>query len=137
MIKFINRMLLLSMAIFLTTTSAFAAQETILGQTALTSGKVTLTFAAAPLKAMTEIPFSLEITDDTGNEINDAELSINMDMPAMPMPPNTPEATWREGAYRGAAIFTMAGKWQMTVDIQRPGHDLEQVKFAIEQVLMK
>jgi len=58
-------------------------------------------------------------------------------MPDMPMPPNHPAATWKDGAYRGTAIFTMAGAWEMTVNIQRPGYDQEHVIFKIDQVMMK
>ena len=89
------------------------------------------------LKTITETRFAVTITGATGISISDAKLSIDLDMPDMPMPPNHPAATWQDGAYRGTAIFTMAGAWQMTVHIQRPGYDQEQVIFQIDQVQMK
>ncbi len=113
------------------------AAETILEQPAFKSGKVLLAFADRPLKTMTEIPFAIEIFGDTGAVISDARLDISLDMPAMPMPPNHPDATWQDDAYRGNAIFTMAGAWRVTVNIQRPGYDQKQVIFDIEQVMMK
>lgn len=117
--------------------SSLLAAEATLAQPAFKSGKALLSFADTPLKTMTETPFALEIFGDNGAVISDARLSIGLDMPAMPMPPNHPEATWQNGAYRGNAIFTMAGAWRVTVDIQRPGDNQEQVIFDIKQVMMK
>ena len=101
------------------------------------TGRITLNFSAPTLTTMTEIPFVIDIYDETGKTINNATLSVSLDMPAMPMPPNHPEVVWDTNAYRGTAIFTMAGAWQMVVDISRPGYDAEQVSFDIEQVNMK
>lgn len=129
-------MILAIICLFSSADLLFAA-ETRLEKPAFKSGKVTVTFADAPLKTMTETPFALKITGATGITISDAKLSIDLDMPDMPMPPNRPAATWKEGAYRGTAIFTMAGAWQMTVNIQRPGYDQEQIIFDIDQVMMK
>ena len=117
--------------------ASLLAADTRVEKPAFNTGKVTLTFAEAPLKTMTEVPFSIEILGDTGTVISDAKLSIALDMPAMPMPPNNPKAIWQEGAYRGKAIFTMAGAWQVTINIQRPGYDQEQVVFDLHEVMMK
>lgn len=86
---------------------------------------------------MTETPFSITLRDGAGQAVSDADLVISMDMPAMPMPPNNPKAMWQDDAYRGVAIFTMAGAWRITVDIKRPGQEQEQIVFDIEQVMMK
>lgn len=101
------------------------------------TGKITLNFSTPTLTTMTETPFVIVIYDETGKKINHATLNASLDMPAMPMPPNHPEVVWDINAYRGNAIFTMAGSWQMIVDINRPGYDTEQVSFDIEQVNMK
>ena len=130
-------LMILAIIVFLSTSAVLCAAETRLEKPAFKSGKVTVTFADAPLKTMTETPFAVTITGATGITISDAKLSIDLDMPDMPMPPNHPAATWQDGAYRGTAIFTMAGAWQMTVHIQRPGYDQEQVIFQIDQVQMK
>ncbi len=113
------------------------AAETILEQPLFQSGKATLTFESSPLEAMTEIPFAIELTDSSGTQISDVQLSISMDMPAMPMPPNNPEAVWENNAYRGKAVFTMAGAWQVKVAISQPGITKEQIVFDIQQVMMK
>ena len=130
-------LMILAIMFFLSSSDALYAAETSLEKPAFKSGKVTVTFADAPLKTMTETPFAIMIAGATGITISDAKLSIALDMPDMPMPPNHPEATWEDGAYRGTAIFTMAGVWQMTVNIQRPGYDQEQIIFKIDQVKMK
>jgi len=130
--------LLILATIFLLSSSAglFAA-ETSLEKPVFKSGKATLTFADVPLKTMTETPFAITITGATGIVISDAKMSIGLDMPEMPMPPNHPAAIWKDGAYRGIAIFTMAGAWEMSVNIQRPGYDQEHVTFKIDEVMMK
>ena len=125
-------------AIFLLGSSSILfAGETRFEKPVFKSGTATITFAAAPLQTMTETPFTIKITGDTGIAISDAKLHVSLDMPDMPMPPNHPSATWQDGAYRGTAIFTMAGAWQATVTIQRPGYDQEYVTFDIDQVMMK
>ena len=50
-------------------------------------------------------------------------------MPAMDMPLNNPKARWQDDAYRGTAVFTMAGDWTAVMYIQRPGYDQEHVIF--------
>lgn len=137
MISFTCRLMFLALIILLAGTATLSATETILEEPAYRSGKVTMILAASPLKTMTEIPFAINVSSDTGAEITDAALSISMDMPAMPMPPNKPATVWSEDAYRGVAIFTMAGEWQISVDIQRPDHAPEHVVFTIDQVMMK
>lgn len=137
MIKAAYRILLILTLLTLISTTSLMAGGTTLEQPAFNSGKVSMVFDGAKLRTMTETPFAINIIGDTGITISDAKLNISMDMPAMPMPPNHPAATWNEGAYRGKAVFTMAGAWQITVNIQRPGYEQEQVVFDIEQVMMK
>jgi hypothetical protein len=130
-------LLILATMFLLCSTAVLFAAETSLEKPVFKSGKATLTFADAPLKTMTETPFAITITGATGIVISDAKLSIGLDMPDMPMPPNNPAAAWKDDAYRGTAIFTMAGAWEVTVNIQRPGYDQEHVIFKIDEVMMK
>ena len=130
----LNRILVVALCLMIFASPLLAA-ETVLEQPIAESGKATIVFDASPLTAMKEIPFAISLLDVDGKAITDAELMISMDMPAMPMPPNNPAATWENGAYRGTAIFTMAGGWQVKVNIQAPGLE-QQVVFDIEQVMM-
>jgi hypothetical protein len=121
---------LLSLAV-----SAFAA-EIRLEKAMPGGGKATLTFAA-PLLTMTETPFSIELIGGTGKVFSDAAVSLRLLMPAMAMPLNNPKAPWKEQAYHGTAVFTMAGEWQAIMIIQRPGHDVIDLTFNLGEVLMK
>jgi hypothetical protein len=98
---------------------------------------VSLEFSSASLKTMTEVPFSIALRNEHGQLISDARLKVDLDMPAMPMPPNHPEVSWDNNAYRGTAVFTMAGKWTMTIQIDLPDGTQDQVMFELENVMMK
>lgn len=107
--------------------------ETLTGK----GGKAVLVFADKPLKTMTETPFTIRLNDAAGTSIDDADLHVSLTMPMMPMPPNLPQAPWSDGAYRGTAVFTMAGAWQVHVEVKRPAATTEKILFNIEMVMMK
>ncbi|MCK4508773.1 MAG: FixH family protein [Desulfuromonadales bacterium] len=117
-------------------TSVFAA-ETRLEKAIPEGGTAVLTFAADPLLTMTETPFSVKLTGSTGKVFSDAAVSLRLIMPAMSMPINKPKALWQDDAYKGLAIFTMAGEWDAIMIIQRPGHDVIDLTFKLGQVQMK
>jgi len=116
--------------------SAFAT-EMRLEKAMPEGGTAVLTFTTKPLLTMTEIPFTVKLIGGTGKVLADAAMSLSLVMPAMSMPPNNPKALWQEKAYRGTALFTMAGEWNAIMLIQRPGHDLVDLTFALGEVLMK
>jgi hypothetical protein len=119
-----------------TAVNATAAETRI--ETILTNGgKATIIFNDSPLKTMTETPFTIELYEASGDLMNEAKLSLDLTMPFMPMPPNNPKATWQKNAYHGAAIFTMAGAWQVNVEIKRSDSETEKIVFDIEMVVMK
>ena len=100
-------------------------------------GKAVIIFASGPLQAMIEIPFTIELKSKAGEMIEDAELALDLTMPFMPMPPNNPKAVWKDNAYRGTAIFTMAGAWQVNVEVNHSESGTEKIIFDIEMVIMK
>ena len=114
-------------------TAAVTPIETVMAD----GGKAVIIFASSPLQAMTEIPFTIELKNNAGEIIKDAELALDLTMPFMPMPPNNPKAVWRNNDYRGTAIFTMAGAWQVNIEVNRPGSETEKIIFDIEMVIMK
>ncbi|MCG8350632.1 MAG: FixH family protein [Chloroflexales bacterium] len=60
--------------------------------------------------------FRIVLTDDQGNPIDRADVYLNLDMPAMPMGTNRPEAQPEgEGVYLVDAVYTMSGEWTITV----------------------
>lgn len=113
------------------------AAEIRFEQSCAAGGKAALIFAAAPLETMTELPFRVLLTDPDGKSIDDAVIRLDLDMPAMPMPPNQPKALWHQDAYHGLAIFTMAGEWSAELQITRPGQMPETVGFNLGVVRMK
>jgi hypothetical protein len=125
--------LVLLLCTVVSATAADTSIETIMAD----GGKAVITFASNPLQAMTEIPLAIELKDNSGEIIKDANLALDMTMPFMPMPPNNPKAVWQDNAYRGTAIFTMAGAWQVSVEVDRSGVDSEKIVFDIEMVIMK
>ena len=100
-------------------------------------GTAVLTLAAKPLLTMTETPFTVDLTDNTGKVLTDAAVSLRLVMPAMAMPLNNPKALWQDDAYQGIATFTMAGEWHAIMLIQLPGHDVLDLTFKLGQVQMK
>jgi hypothetical protein len=60
--------------------------------------------------------FRIVLTDDQGNPIDGADVYLDLDMPAMPMGTNRPEAQPEgEGVYHVDAVYTMSGEWTITV----------------------
>ena len=106
-------------------------------QSLASGGKVLLHFTSTPLMTMTETPFAIDLTSPSGNIEEDAVITLGLDMPAMPMPPNHPQVVFRDGHYQGTAVFTMAGAWQVEMMIRHADGVVEQVVFDIDKVLMK
>ena len=137
MIKFAYCSLVSIFMLILLSAAPSLAADTSFEKPAFGSGKATITFAGSPLKTMTEIPFSLTLIESDEQAISDAEIAINMDMPAMPMPPNKPQAMWKDNSYQGVAVFTMAGAWHVNVAIKRPGQEQEKIVFEVDRVMLK
>ncbi len=97
----------------------------------------TLTFAAAPLKSMTPVAFVLEVRDARGEPLTDCTVKCDLSMPAMPMPENRPSVKAEEGRYLGEAVFTMAGAWRASFELQLPGGQRKSLTFDLPRVLLK
>lgn len=121
--------------LLLTCSNAYAA-GTKLEVPFAEQGKAVIDFPHRPLKAMTEIPFAIQLLDAGGQSVEKAALKLDLTMPAMPMPANKPTATWQNDAYRGKVIFTMAGAWDINVTVERLGYKNETIVFKIEMVVM-
>lgn len=133
----INKILIAMIFTAMFLTGSARAADTRIEMAAFDGGRAVLTFPASPLYAMTETPFAIELRDAKGQPIGNAMVNVSLDMPAMPMPKNTPAARWLMGAYRGKAVFTMAGAWQAFVDVRIPGGFQEVLIFDIKDVLIK
>ena len=66
--------------------------------------------------------FDVTLTDTQGQKITDAKITLDLTMPAMPMPPNTLEGQHTgSGLYHSTGMFTMRGLWKIEVIIERGG----------------
>ena len=133
----IVRVLISTLALLFSTTVCANAAEIRLVTNWADGDEAVIIFARNPLQTMTEIPFTIELRKNTGELIRDAELALDLTMPSMPMPANNPKAEWQDNAYRVKAIFTMAGAWQVNVEVHRPGNAAESIVFDIEMVVMQ
>lgn len=83
---------------------------------------VTLTLSAYPPSSFQLGTFDVKLTDDKGQPVNDAQVSLDLTMPGMWMPPSAPAAqSLGNGAYRAQAFWTMRGLWLIEVKVQRAG----------------
>jgi len=133
----IVRVQIITMILLCCTVVGAAAAVTPIETVMVDGGKAVIIFASSPLQTMTEIPFTIELKNHAGEMIKDAKLALDLTMPFMPMPPNNPKVVWHDNTYRGTAIFTMAGAWQVNVEVNRPGAETEKIIFSIEMVIMK
>lgn len=69
-------------------------------------------------KKLDPVEFKLKLSDDKGNKIDKAVVTIDLTMPGMTMPQNKILLKEKEiGTYTGTALFTMKGKWRLITSI--------------------
>jgi uncharacterized protein YcfL len=93
-----------------------------------TSGSLTATLEVLPFPPapMEDTTLELTLRDSDQRAVSSALVVFDLTMPAMEMPANRPQATEEEsGTYRAKAIFTMAGEWQIRVEVSYQGQDEE------------
>lgn len=101
-------------------------------------GTAVLEFAAAPLVAMTVIPFRLDLKNADGTPLSGAAVSCDLTMPSMPMPENRPKISEHDGVYIGELIFTCTqGAWRLTCAVTQPDGGQQTLAFDIPRVRMK
>jgi hypothetical protein len=83
---------------------------------------VSIALSPYPPVSFQSANFDVTLTDATGQAITDAKISLDLTMPAMPMPPNKLEAQHAgNGRYNATGRFTMPDWWRIEVIIQRGG----------------
>lgn len=95
------------------------------GQTATkefsqTSDGLTATLQTGPNPpvAMEPVTFMLTINDATGQAVEGAQVTYDLTMPEMTMPPNQLQAAEEgSGLYRTEGTFTMPGDWQVQTTV--------------------
>lgn len=83
---------------------------------------VSLALSPYPPTGFSRSDFDVTLTDDKGQPVTDAKVSLNLTMPAMWMPTNTPTAQYvADGRYHATGQFTMRGQWRIQVIVDRGG----------------
>lgn len=81
--------------------------------------RIALTMTPAPA-AFSATTFDITLTDEKGNAVSDANVSLDLTMPSMWMPANKPQAkALGNGKYQAVGRFTMRGGWRINVIIEQ------------------
>jgi hypothetical protein len=81
---------------------------------------VSLALSPYPPVGFQQANFGVTLKDEKGQAVSNASVTLDLTMPAMPMPSNQVEAKYTEnGLYQGTGRFTMRGLWRIEVIIQQ------------------
>jgi Cu(I)/Ag(I) efflux system membrane fusion protein len=96
-------------------------------------GDLTLTLSTQPEKTKAgENTLRLRVTDKSGKPVTDAQVSFQYTMAMPGMVLSKAEAKHsKDGFYETKANFGMAGQWDVTVSVRRPGQKEIQEKFTL------
>ena len=96
-------------------------------------GDLTLTLSTQPEKTKAgENTLRLKIIDKSGKPVTDAQVSFHYTMAMPGMALSKAEAKHsKDGLYETKANFAMAGTWDVTVSVRRPGQKEIQEKFNL------
>jgi hypothetical protein len=84
---------------------------------------VSIALSPYPPVGFKENTFAVTLTDEQGQAVTDAKISLDLTMPEMPMPANKLEAQHAgNGQYPATGRFTMRGWWRIEVIIERGGN---------------
>jgi len=94
---------------------------------------LTLTLSTQPEKTKAgENILRLKITDRNGKPVTDAQVSFQYTMNMAGMATSKADAkAAKDGSYETKANFAMAGEWDVTVIVRRPGQKEVQEKFKV------
>jgi hypothetical protein len=103
-----------------TPTSASAAPSANSATQKTGNWNVTLALTPYPPVSLQQTTFDITITDEKGDTVSDAKVSLDLTMPSMRMPSNKPQAkSLGSGKYQAIGWFTMRGGWQIAVIVER------------------
>lgn len=87
---------------------------------AATKGGMSLSLDVSPNPplSMESSTLQIKLSDANQSPIQGAKITVDLSMPAMQMPMNNPKVTEvGQGIYTVDAMFTMAGEWQILIDV--------------------
>ena len=130
--------LVTAMAMVAILASACTKQEAVGGSSVpTTDGAAAISFKSEPATpTMGENAFEVMLMQN-GNPVNDAQVTVEFQMPAMPqmnmaeMKTKTDLARTGEGLYTGKGQVMMAGNWNVTVMAMRGGQELATKKLTV------
>lgn len=99
------------------------------------AGGLSITLQVTPARVNYDNTVIVTITDASGNPVTDAQVQLTSNMEIMNM--GVTGATIKSGnptyitVLNRDASFTMAGLWDIDLQITRPGHDVVKVKFSV------
>ena len=108
--NFLSSLVLVTLAFYL-----FGCSNNDTQEFTQTQNGITAAFSMAPASPvmMEPVMLSLELTDVNGQTIEGAQITYDLTMPGMTMPPNQPQASDEgNGLYNAEATFTMSGDWR-------------------------
>jgi nitrogen fixation protein FixH len=79
--------------------------------------------------------FEVVVVDALDDPVEDAEVTARLSMPSMNMPAAPSQVDLEPvggGWYRGTGRLTMAGRWDVTIDVRRFGQKRGTTQIAIE-----
>lgn len=92
----------------------------------MTVDGITINLQTQPAQAVINQPqtWLVTLTDAAGQPIENADVYIELDMPAMKMGQNNPLATAKgNGAYQAEGLYSMDGEWHVIVHAEVGGSD--------------
>ena len=127
----------LLLSILLLLSAPALAAETILNAVDADDAAATLTLSSKPLLSMTPTDLRLSMDRAHGDKLLATSAVCDLTMPAMPMPENRPALECSAIGCNGNAIFTMAGAWDVTCEVNFSSGKTSRFLFAIDMVQMK
>jgi Cu(I)/Ag(I) efflux system membrane fusion protein len=110
-----------------------AAKKSPAGMIEKKAGSLTLAFSTNPTPPrMGENRILATVKDEAGKPVSNAkvQLTFTMPMPGM-IPATVPMSAGKSGMYEAKVNLGMAGQWDLTVIIQRSGHQEVKETFSV------
>ena len=107
----------------------FGGSKAFGAETAAAGYKVTLRSEPSPPKGGSDGMFHVTVADPEGKPVSDAQVQVNLLMPAMPAMGmgemrSSFNLAWNGSEYAGSGTIAMAGPWTVTVEARRGGQIL-------------
>ncbi|MGH9258061.1 MAG: efflux RND transporter periplasmic adaptor subunit [Vicinamibacterales bacterium] len=116
----------------------YESPQTVEGAPPVRGPALDIVFRSQPDPPRTgESLFEVTVKDPSGQPVTDADVAVQLFMPAMPtmnMPAMRNETKLPHvgvGLYRGAAQVMMAGRWDATITVSKGGQQIGRKQFAV------